>query len=64
MIAKLEGQKVLNNKVPPETMGATINNKSISEGTTTLLLTAAYATRGLKCLLLVPNIRPRFCCFC
>ena len=34
------------------------NNRTIA-----LERTAALATVGLKCILLVPNLRPRFCCF-
>ena len=44
------------------TMGVTINKKVNNNRTTTLERTAALATGGLKCILLVPNLRPRFCC--
>ena len=48
-------QKIEQLQTPP--MGVTINKKS-----TALERTAALATGGRKCILPVPNIRPRFCC--
>ena len=40
------------------------NNKQQVNNNRTAALerTAALATGGLKCILLVPNLRPRFCC--
>ena len=40
------------------------NNKQKVNNNRTIALerTAAYATGGLKCILLVPNLCPRFCC--
>ena len=61
MIAKLESwtqsnaQQNIKQLLNP-TMGVTINNR-----TTALERTAAKVIRGLKCRLLVPSLRPRFC---
>ena len=38
------------------------NQKRINYRTTTLERTATKATGELKCILLVPNLCPRFCC--
>ena len=44
------------------TIGVTINIEINNNRTTALERAAAKATRGLKFILLVPNLRPRFCC--
>ena len=39
------------------------NKQKVNNNRTTALeRTAAQATRGLKCILQVPNLGPRFCC--
>ena len=39
------------------------NKQQVNNNRTTALeRTAASSTGGLKCILLVPNLRPRFCC--
>ena len=46
------------------TIGVTINNEETTvqqQQNHRLEQTAAKATRGLKCVLLVPNLHPRFC---
>ena len=61
MIAKLErtqSNAQRNIELQNPTMGATINNNR----TIALERTADKATGGLKCSLLVTNIRPRFSC--
>ena len=42
--------------------GSNNKQKVNNNRTTALERTAAQATGGLKCILLVPNLRPRFCC--
>ena len=42
--------------------GSNNKQKVNSNRTSALERTAALATGGLKCILLVPNLRPRFCC--
>ena len=44
------------------TMGVTINKKINNNRNTALERIAAEATGGLNCILLVPNLRPTFCC--
>ena len=69
MIAKLEW--TLNNvqqnieQLKTPTMGVTINNKSTTTEPSSNdgQQPKPAGRRGLKCILLVPNIRPRYCCF-
>ena len=44
------------------TMGVTINKKSTTRRDSSLSHRGGGGGEGLKCILLVPNLRPRFCC--
>ena len=59
VIAKLDGLKVLNNKQGPNTEPQQTIVAKISR----LRRDSSLNDWGLKCILLVPNIHPRCCCF-
>ena len=56
-------QRTTKHRTTTDSHNGSNNKQKVNNNRTTALKpTAAQATRGLKCILLVPNLRPRFCC--
>ena len=51
-----------NNRTTTDSHNGNNNKQKVNNNRTTLERTAVKATGGLKCILLVPNLHPRFCC--